>query len=207
MRDELLKQIAEKGYAVSYAANLNYATYDIVRSLPAMVTCLSLFIGILGLVWDAFTAKWISVCILLLGIISLYAEKFTNDVDGYGERGKTHTDQLNRLKNLYLKVKMASVDDGMERYMNELQIIEQEFNDSTQPKQIVLASDWFAHFKLFCQKDTRWMDEQLHFGLWRDKIPQSAKGCMLILFLIIVVYYCYAVPELNAFFCKILYID
>ena len=58
MKDELLKQIAEKGYAVSYAANLNYATYDIIRSLPAMVTCLSLFIGILGLVWDAFTAKW-----------------------------------------------------------------------------------------------------------------------------------------------------
>jgi len=207
MKDELLKQIAEKGYAVSYAANLNYATYDIIRSLPAMVTCLSLFIGILGLVWDAFTAKWISVCILLLGIISLYAEKFTNDVDGYGERGKTHTDQLNRLKNLYMKVKMASEDDDMEKYMNDLQAIEQEFNDSTQPKQIVLVSDWFAHFKLFCQKDTRWMDEQLHFGFWRDKIPQSAKGCMLVLLLIIAVYYCYAVPVLNAFFCEILYID
>ena len=207
MKDELLKQIAEKGYAASYAANLNYATYDIIRSLPAMVTCLSLFIGILGLVWDAFTAKWISVCILLLGIISLYAEKFTNDVDGYGERGKTHTDQLNRLKNLYLNVKMASEDDDMEKYMNDLQVIEQEFNDSTQPKQIVLVSDWFAHFQLFCQKDTRWMDEQLHFGFWRDKIPQSAKGCMLVLLLIIAVYYCYAVPVLNAFFCEILYID
>ena len=102
---------------------------------------------------------------------------------------------------------MASEDDDMEKYMNDLQAIEQEFNDSTQPKQIVLVSDWFAHFKLFCQKDTRWMDEQLHFSFWRDKIPQSAKGCMMVLLLIIAVYYCYAVPVLNAFFCEILYID
>ena len=207
MRDELLKQIAEKGYAVSYAANLNYATYDIIRFLPAVVTCMSLFIGILGLVWAAFTAKWISVCILMLGIISLYAEKFTDDVAGYGERGKTHTGQINRLKNLYLKVKMASDNDDAEKYMNEFQVIEKEFNDSTQPKQIVLASDWFAHFKLFCQKDTRWMNEQLHFGLWRDKIPQSAKGFMLVLLLIVALYYCYAVPELRDFFKSILYIS
>ena len=207
MRDEFLKQIAEKGYAVSYAANQNYATYDIIRFLPAMVTCMSLFIGVLGLVWTAFTAKWISVCILLLGILSLYAEKFTDDIDGYGERGKIHTDQLNRLKNLYLKVKMTSGHDDMKSYMNEFQLIGKDLNDSTQPKQIVLASDWLAHFKLFCQKDTRWMDEQLHFGLWKDKIPQSAKGCMLIVLLNVAIYYCYAVPGLNAFFCKILYID
>ena len=207
MRDELLKQIAEKGYAVGYAANLNFATYDIIRFLPSMVTCLSLFIGVLGLVWAAFTAKWISVCVLLLGIISLYAEKFTDNVDGYGERGKTHTDQLNRLKSLYLKVKMASEHDEMDSYVNEFQVIGKDFNDSTQPKQIVLASDWFAHFKLFCQKDTRWMDEQLHFSLWRDKIPQSAKGCMLIGLLIVAAYYCYAVPVLRDFFKSILYIS
>ena len=60
MKEDLLKQIAERGYAVSYAACLNYSTYDIIRSVPAIVTCLSLFVGILGLVWNAFTAKWIS---------------------------------------------------------------------------------------------------------------------------------------------------
>lgn len=102
---------------------------------------------------------------------------------------------------------MTSGHDDMKSYMNEFQLIGKDFNDSTQPKQIVLVSDWLAHFKLFCQKDTRWMDEQLHFGLWKDKIPQSAKGCMLIVLLNVAIYYCYAVPELNTFFCKILYID
>ena len=68
MKEDLLKQIAEKGYAVSYAACLNYSTYDIIRSVPAIVTYLSLFVGILGLVWNVFTTKWLSVCVLLLGI-------------------------------------------------------------------------------------------------------------------------------------------
>jgi len=118
MKEDLLKQIAERGYAVSYAACLNYSTYDIIRFVPALVTCLSLFVGILGLVWNAFTAKWISVCVLLLGILSLYAEKFTDNIEGYGELGKTHTDQHNRLKNLYVKVKHAPENDKMEKYMN-----------------------------------------------------------------------------------------
>lgn len=207
MKKDLLKQIAEKGYAVIYAACLNYSTYDIIRSVPAIVTCLSLFVGIIGLVWNAFTAKWISVCILMLGILSLYAEKFTDNIEGYGECGKIHTDQHNRLKNLYIKVKHAPENDKMEKYMNEYQAIEKEFNESSQPNQIVLLSDWFAHFKLFCQKDTRWMDEQLHFSLWRDKIPQTAKVCFIVLIIAIAVYYCIAVPQLNAFFSKLLFIE
>lgn len=207
MKEDLLKQIAEKGYTVNYAACLNYSTYDIIRSVPAIVTCLSLFVGILGLVWNAFTAKWISVCVLLLGILSLYAEKFTDNIEGYGERGKTHTDQHNRLRNLYVKVKYAEENDNMEQYMNEYQAIEKEFNESSQPKQIVLLSNWYAHFKLFCEKDVSWIDEQLHFGLWRDKIPQTAKACLVVLLIVIAVYYCVAVPQLNAFFTKLLFIE
>ena len=207
MKKDLLKQIAEKGYAVIYAACLNYSTYDIIRSVPAIVTCLSLFVGILGLVCNAFTAKWISVCVLLLGILSLYAEKFTDNIEGYGERGKTHTDQHNRLKNLYVKVKHAPENDEMEKYMNEYQAIEKEFNESSQPKQIVLLSDWFAHFKLFRQKDTRWMDEQLHFKWWKNKMPETAKAILKVAIIVIIVYYCIAVPQLNAFFCKLLFIE
>ena len=192
MKKDLLKLIAEKGYAVSYAACLNYSTYDIIRSVPSIVTCLSLFVGILGLVCNAFTAKWISVCVLLLGILSLYAEKFTDNIEEYGERGKNHTDQHNRLKNLYMKVKHDSEDDKMKEYMNEYQAIEKEFNESSQPKQIVL-SDWFAHFKLFCQKDTRWMDEQLHFNWWKNKMPETAKAILKVAIIVIIVYYCIAV--------------
>lgn len=207
MKKDLLKQIAEKGYAVSYAACLNNSTYDIIRSVPAIVTCLSLFVGILGLVCSAFTAKWISVCVLLLSILSLYAEKFTDNIEGYGERGKTHTDQHNRLKNLYVKVKHAPENDKMEKYVNEYQAIEKEFNESSQPKQIVLLSDWFAHFKLFCQKDTRWMDEQLHFKWWKNKMPETAKAILIVAIIVTIVYYCIAVPQLNAFFCKLLFIE
>ena len=88
----------------------------------------------------------------------------------------------------------------------EYEAIEKEFNDGSEPDQIIF-SNWYAHFKLFCEKDVSWMDEQLHFGLWRDKIPETAKVFIYLAILAVVVYYCVAVPELNSFFCKILYID
>ena len=34
MKEDLLKQIADKAYTISYAANLNFATYDIVTKAP-----------------------------------------------------------------------------------------------------------------------------------------------------------------------------
>lgn len=37
-KDTLLKLIAEKGYVISYAANLNFATYVIVTGLPPSVS-------------------------------------------------------------------------------------------------------------------------------------------------------------------------
>lgn len=33
-KETMLKLIAEKGYIVSYAAQLNFSTYDIVTSIP-----------------------------------------------------------------------------------------------------------------------------------------------------------------------------
>ena len=49
-KETMLKKLAQKGYDVSYSANLNFATYDIVAKFPAVVSLLSITIGILGLV-------------------------------------------------------------------------------------------------------------------------------------------------------------
>ena len=51
MKEDLLLKIAQKGYAVGFAANLNFATYDIVKTLPGRIAFLSIVIGIFGLVW------------------------------------------------------------------------------------------------------------------------------------------------------------
>lgn len=206
MKKDLLKQIAKKGYTISYAANLNFATYDFVRNFTTIVSFISIVVGVLGLVSSFFSAQWISVTLLLLGIASLYISNFTKDIESYGDRGKRHTQQLNQLKNLYLKVKTKANDD-LEDEIREYEKIEEEFNNDSQPKQLFLFSDWIAHYKLFFTKDVSWMDEQLHFGWFRDKTPQSLKMCVLFLVICIVLYYCYAVPTIREFIKALLFIE
>lgn len=191
MREELLKRIAMKGYSIGYAANLNFATYDIARLIPGMVTYLSLTIGILGLAWDFFTIKSISVFVLILGILSLYVEKFSFDIDSYTIIGKKHKNQLNKLEELYFLVKRNNDDSILECASKELEAIINEFNDDSQPKQFILFSDWFAHFKFFCQNDISWMDEEIGFKFWKHKIPQSLKGIIILFLTTLVVFASY----------------
>lgn len=206
MKEDLLKQIADKAYSISYAANLNFATYDIVTKAPGRIAFLTIVAGILGLGWPELTARWLSVIILIFGVANVYIRKFTSDIASYKCRGIKNTEQWNKLRGLYIKVKSMDAAADFSNEVNEFSAIEQEFNDGAEPDQIVF-SNWFAHYKLFCEKDVSWMDEQLHFGLWRDKIPQTAKVCMIVLAIAVVVYYCVACPTLNAFFRDLLCID
>lgn len=207
MKNDLLLRIANKGYVIAFGANVNYATYDIVKNVPGVIGFLSIVVGICGLVWQAFSAIPVSVGVLILGIASVYIERFSSEIDSYIIRADKNTDQWNRLKNLYYKVK--SMKDDADFCAEEIlyERIEQEFNSDTQACQIFLFSNWLAHFKLFGQKDVSWMDEQLHFHWWKDKIPKTAQILIYMLILTIIIYYCIKVPELNIFFCTIFFIE
>ncbi len=206
MKQDLLKKIAEKGYVIGYADNLNFSTYDIVTKLPKAFGLFSIVAGILGLGWSEFMPKPISVVILIMGVASIYIERFTPDIDSYRNRGIKNTEQLNRLKDLYAEVKDLEDNSDFHSINERYVAIENEFNTGSEPNQIMF-SNWYAHFKLFCEKDVSWMDEQLHFGWWKDKIPQTAKVWLLASGLAIIVYYCVAIPVLNEFFRDIFYID
>lgn len=206
MNNELLIKIAQKGYNVAYGANLNFATYDIVKKIPGYVSFLSITVGILGLVFPMFAEKLVSVFIIILGVASVYIERFSENIDSYSIRGRTNIDQLNELKNLYFKVKGMPDNADFSVIEDSYNAIENEFNSGSQPHQIVF-SNWLAHYKMFCEKDMSWMDEQLHFHWWKDKIPKSAHLVIYSMILVIIVYYCVKVPTLNEFFCKIFYLD
>lgn len=208
MKNDLLLKIAQRGYIVGYAAKLNFATYDIVKKLPGIISFLSIVFGILGLAcaWTEFTTKCISVAILILGIVSIYIERFTSNIDNYGELGKKNIDQLNKLRNLYSKVKLLDERSDYNSIESEYEQIEKEFNNSSQPDQI-LFSNWYAHFKFFCESDVSWMDEQIHFKLWKDKIPQTAKAFLYIIITLTFLYYCIVVPDLNQFFRVVFFIE
>jgi len=205
MKQDLLKKIAQSGYVVAFAANLNFATYDIVTKVPKWIAFLSIVASIIGLGWTEFTAKSVSILFLVFSIASIYIECFADNIDSYKIRGKKNTDQLNQLKNLYFEVKGMKENDDLANQETKYVTIETEFNKSSEPKQVIFAN-WYAHYKLFGEKDFSWMDEQIHFEWWKDKFPQSAKVCLLALLLLIITYYCYAVPALNVFLRKIFFL-
>lgn len=176
------------------------------QRIPEYISFLSITVGVLGLVYSTLAEKFVSVFILILGIASVYIERFTPNIDSYSNRGIANTDQLNKLKNLYFEVKGMPDSADFSTIEARYTSIENEFNASSQPNQIVFAN-WFAHYKMFCEKDMNWMDEQLHFHWWKDKIPKSAHLVIYSMILVTIAYYCVKVPTLNEFFCKIFYLD
>lgn len=197
-KNSLLKLIAQKGYVISYAANLNFATYDIVTSLPRRVSYISLAVSIIGLVFSGINSHWITVPILLVSIACIYTDKYTKNIEAYAERGKNNTQQWNELKNLYFKVKDTVNETDFHNIIERYKSIESSFNSSAEYDQILFAN-WYAHYKLFVEKDYHWMDEQIHFGWWKDKVPGSFKFFIIISILIVFFVFCINCPVVYKF--------
>lgn len=188
-KESLLKQIAEKGYVVSFAANLNFATYDIVTGWTPKVTFFSLAISIIGLVCPEISTYWITIPILLMSVACIYTERYSKGINRYGDRGRENTHQWNELKELYFRVKNCDEGSDFSEEFKQLKNISDEFNKTSEYDQIFFAN-WFAHYKLFYEKDYHWMDEQLHFSFWKDKFPSSLKAFISFVLLFAIVLLC-----------------
>ena len=176
-REDLLKRIAERGFEVGYAANLNFATHDIADKVPVVISFVSMAVGILALVAPVFQLTSVAVCLTLLGILTLYIEKYP--AHEYGERGKHTLAMLYALEALYYKVKEKGPAADLSDDVAKLREIEDKFVDSTCPRQILFAT-WYAYFKFFAEKDYDWIDEQLHFRFWRDKVPANLRILLIL---------------------------
>lgn len=177
-REDLLKRIAERGFEVGYAANLNFATHDIADKVPVVISFVSMAVGILALVAPVFQLTGVAVCLTLLGILTLYIEKYP--AHEYGERGKRTMDMLHDLETLYYKVKNnADPNATFREEEDELSTLTIEFIATTNPRQILFAT-WYANFKFFAEKDYDWIDEQLHFSFWRDKVPANLRILLIL---------------------------
>jgi hypothetical protein len=176
-REDLLKRIAERGFEVGYAANLNFATHDIADKVPVVISFVSMAVGILAFVSPVVQLTGVAVCLTLLGILTLYIEKYP--AHEYGERGKHTLSMLYALEALYYKVKEKGPSADLSDDVTKLREIEDKFVDSTCPRQILFAT-WYAYFKFFAEKDYDWIDEQLHFRFWRDKVPATLKVLLVL---------------------------
>lgn len=172
-REALLRTIAEKGYDVGFGAKKTFATYDIVEKGPGWIAFLSFVVGLFGLIFEALAAKVPSALLLTAGVAALYISFYKSR--DYEDVGIKLTQLFNRLRDLYRSVQAGSDVNAAQA---ELSQIENEYYSVSMSKQIFLT-DWYAHYKFFAQLQIDWIDEQLHFGLWKDKIPLTAKATIV----------------------------
>lgn len=170
-KPDLLRHIAQTAYNIGYAAKKHFATYDIASKAPGTISLLTFSVGLFFLLLDFAAKKYFSAACIVLGIIGLRVSMWDHKKGDYDNAGIELTGLFNRVKALYFQVK---ADNGTDFSTHEatLSTLQDDFNKMGISNQI-LFSDWYAHYKFFWQQQIDWIDEQLHFRFWRDKVPLS----------------------------------
>ncbi|WP_273794249.1 SLATT domain-containing protein [Brucella intermedia] len=192
-RKHALRAIAETGYNVGFGAKKHFATFDIVEKAPGWIGFVSMAVGIFALVFDSLSAKTPSALLLIAGVVSLYIAFYRSSE--YGEAGEKLTRIYNELRNLYFTVQSDQNSD-ISSTMIKLKALESEFYGASISRQI-LFSDWYAHIKFFGQHQHQWVNEQLQFQFWRDKVPATFKIMIFVLVLAVLFasLVCYGFPQ------------
>ena len=73
---------------------------------------------------EHFGTKFVATRLLLLGIIGLYIEQFTDTIDSYAQRGTDNTKRLNELKAMYYQCKDDTENDNKDFPKGYNEIIE-----------------------------------------------------------------------------------
>lgn len=171
-KSDLLKSIAEKGYDVGFGAKKHFATYDIIEKAPGLISFSSMAFGIFSLAAKNLSSELISATFIVLGVIGLYISLYDHKKSSYEGSGVALTKLFNELKALYFKVKDSGDNDDLSDFQKELQDIEDRYYPACISKQI-LFSNWYAHYKFYWEHQIDWLDEQLSFKFFRDKVPLS----------------------------------
>ncbi|MDP4095643.1 SLATT domain-containing protein [Paenibacillus sp. P96] len=173
-KDDFLKLIATRGYNVYFGAKKHFATYDIIEKLPRGLALFGVFIG----VWQLWKPDFqfndiISFMLVLAGIYAYTITQYDSEKKSYNEAAVKLVQIHNELHSLYLSVKSSNAN-SFENEETRLQELMDQYYSVSKSKQIFF-SHTFAHFKFFGESQIQWMDEQLHFTFWSDKIPKVYK--------------------------------
>jgi hypothetical protein len=183
-KEDLLREIANQGYNAGFGAKVSFASFDMLRFLPGFISFSSTALGVLGLVFDTLSTKAVSAGVLVIGLISYYITVKDSHLRDLEDSGKKLTDIRNQLGILYGKVKAYQQAD-FAQFTTELSSLQQAVISSSTSKQLIF-SGWLAHMKFFGESQIAWIDEELKFGFWRDKVPTSLKVSLFAILLLTV---------------------
>lgn len=179
-KSDLLKCIAEKGYDVGFGAKKHFATYDIIEKAPGLISFSSMAFGIFALAVKGLSTELTSATFIVLGVIGLYISLYDHKKSSYEQSGIALTKLYNELKALYFKVKSLDEECDFLESQKALSDIESRYYPACISKQILLST-WYAHYKFYWEHQIDWVNEQLSFNFFRDKVPLSFWLTILIL--------------------------
>ncbi|MBV1881261.1 MAG: SLATT domain-containing protein [Pseudomonadales bacterium] len=169
-KEDLLKHIAETAYNVGFGAKKHFATYDIIEKTPGFISFASMAFGIFALAVKNLSTELTSAAFIVLGIVGLYISLYNHEKETYEQSAVSLTQLFNELKTLYLKVKSIDEISDLSGYQQELSEIENRYYSACISKQL-LFSNWYAHYKFYWEHQIDWVNEQLKFSFFRDKVP------------------------------------
>ena len=198
IKSDLLKSIAEKGYDVGFGAKKHFATYDIIERAPGLIGFSSMAFGIFALAVNDISTELTSATFILLGVIGLYISLNDHKKSSYEQSGVALTRLYNELKALYFKVKSLDEVSDFSVLQKELSDIESRYYPACISKQI-LFSNWYAHYKFYWEHQIDWVNEQLNFSFFRDKVPLSLWLTILIINIVLV----WSLSDISTLICNL----
>lgn len=183
-KKHLLNTIAINGYNVGFGAKKNFASHDIVVKLPSWIGFITLAIGILQLGYSSLgNNKELSATLILISVASMYIGFYNSSIDSFQKEGDRLIQIFNKLRDLYFTVEAETKSDysAEKKEMDDLMA---EYYSNNIAKQVYL-SQWFAHFKFFYETQIDWVDKELHFKFFKDKIPNSLKSTILLIIIML----------------------
>lgn len=180
---EFLKELALKGYDIGFGAKKNFSSFDLIIKLPTWVGIISLLIGLVQLGYPNFPfEKPIAILLIIASTSLIYMEFYKSDISKYEDEGKRLTKLFNDIRQLYFTAKSDSQFE-YSTYQTRYELLMDNFYSNTISKQVFL-SQWYAHLKFFGETQIGWMDEQIHFKFWKDKVPGSLKFVLILLVIV-----------------------
>lgn len=179
-KELLLKDIAESGYNIGYAAKKHLATYDIVEKAPGWISIVSFAFGVFALIIPGLGSNVLAALFLVIAYAVFYFNSYQDTRLKYAEAGTKLTGLFTSLRSLYYDVESRDESANFDGLCDRYRAIVAESQASGIGKQIFL-SDWYAHYKFFWQAERSWLEEKRPFTFWRDMMPLSATVTLIAL--------------------------
>jgi uncharacterized membrane protein (DUF485 family) len=176
-KQTIKKQVAREYYNVLYSAKLHFASLDICEKLPTIISAISLSFGVLGLAFSEFNSKALATLLLIIGIIGIILKPRELLKERYEATGVSLTDISKKLEHIYCEVDEQDTA-SVTKARADLRQIQAEHR-SVETISPVLMSSWYAHYKVFSEHNSDWMNTELGLS-WRDKVPLSLRLVVIV---------------------------